>query len=77
MRVQIIQATRYNVVQDIRSATVGRPKRVAGDELGHLVGMTYCCTADDQVEQGYLVKKGDNIRLDANYWEKPRMCGVS
>ena len=28
-------------LQDIRSATVGRP-RVAGDELGHLVDMTYC-----------------------------------
>ena len=32
VRVQTIPATRYKVLLDIRSATVGRPKRVAGDE---------------------------------------------
>ena len=35
--------------------------------LGTLVGMSYCYTADNHDGQGYLVKKGDNIRLDAYY----------
>jgi len=57
--------------------TYGRQEGVAGDELGHLVGMTYCYTADDHDGQGYVVKKGDNIRLDAYYWvgsEDPRIA---
>eukprot|EP00450_Noctiluca_scintillans_P007857 CAMPEP_0194485052 /NCGR_PEP_ID=MMETSP0253-20130528/6170_1 /TAXON_ID=2966 /ORGANISM="Noctiluca scintillans" /LENGTH=468 /DNA_ID=CAMNT_0039324969 /DNA_START=46 /DNA_END=1452 /DNA_ORIENTATION=+ len=48
--------------------TYGQQEGVAGDELGHLVTISPCYTADDHDGQGYLVKKGDTIRLDAYYW---------
>ena len=40
--------------------TYGRQEGAAGDELGHLAGMSYCYTADNHDGQVYLVKKGHN-----------------
>ena len=57
--------------------TYGRQEGAAGDELGHFVGMSYYYTADNHDGHGYLVKKGDNIRLDAYHWvgtEDPRIA---
>merc|ERR1712238_282163 len=49
-------------------ARYGTEEGVPGNEKGYLVQMSTCYSADENGGRGYLVKKGDKLRLDSWYW---------